>query len=69
MFTPPARRIDKMAFGKPTHYYEDANGKRIPGVTTILGDGLPKKALGVRVRWACVAPMVKPAQATGPWAG
>jgi len=49
MFTPPARRIDKMAFGKPTHYYEDANGKRIPGVTTILNEGLPKPAL---INWA-----------------
>jgi hypothetical protein len=52
MFTPPARRIDKMAFGKPTHYYEDANGKRIPGVTTILNEGLPKPAL---INWAANA--------------
>lgn len=48
-FTPPARRVDKMAFGKPTHYYVDAIGERIPGVTTILGNGLPKPAL---VNWA-----------------
>ena len=52
MFTAPARRIDKMAFGKPTHYYEDANGKRIPGVTTILNEGLPKPAL---INWAANA--------------
>lgn len=52
MFTAPARRVDKVAFGKPTHYYEDANGKRIPGVTTILGDGLPKPAL---INWAANA--------------
>ena len=52
MFTAPARRIDKMAFGKPTHYYEDANGKRIPGVTTILSEGLPKPAL---INWAANA--------------
>lgn len=52
MFTPPARRIDKVAFGKPTHYYEDANGKRIPGVTTILNEGMPKPAL---INWAANA--------------
>jgi hypothetical protein len=49
MFTPPARRVDKVAFGKPTHYYEDAEGRRIPGVTTILNEGLPKPAL---INWA-----------------
>lgn len=38
-----------MAFGRPTHYYQDATGERIPGVTTILGSGLPKPAL---VNWA-----------------
>jgi len=52
MFTPPARRIDKMAFGKPTHYYEDANGKRLAGVTTILNEGMPKPAL---INWAANA--------------
>jgi hypothetical protein len=52
MFIAPARRVDKMAFGKPTHYYEDANGKRIPGVTTILNEGLPKPAL---INWAANA--------------
>ncbi|AXH49699.1 exonuclease [Gordonia phage Frokostdame] len=34
------------------HYYVDANGDRIPGVTTILGDGLPKTAL---INWAANA--------------
>jgi len=52
MFTAPARRIDKMAFGKPTHYYVDAHDKRIPGVTTILNEGLPKPAL---INWAANA--------------
>jgi len=41
-----------MAFGKPTHYYVDADGKRIPGVTTILNEGLPKPAL---INWAANA--------------
>jgi hypothetical protein len=49
VFRAPAKRVDKMAFGRPTHYYVDADGKRIPGVTTILGNGLPKPAL---VNWA-----------------
>jgi len=39
------RRIDT-AKG---HHYKDANGHRIPGVTTILGDGVPKPAL---INWA-----------------
>ena len=34
------------------HYYVDGNGDRIPGVTTILGDGLPKTAL---INWAANA--------------
>lgn len=45
----PARRIDRISFGKPTHHYVDANNKRIPGVTTILSNGLPKPAL---INWA-----------------
>lgn len=49
MFTAPAQRIDRIYRNKPTHHYEDANGKRIPGVTTILSEGLPKPAL---VTWA-----------------
>lgn len=51
-YTPPARRIDKMAFGKPTHFYQDAKGQKIPGVTTILNEGLPKPAL---INWAANA--------------
>jgi hypothetical protein len=34
------------------HYYKDAAGHRIPGVTTILGDGVPKPAL---INWAANA--------------
>ncbi|QIS00970.1 hypothetical protein F5X71_00275 [Nocardia brasiliensis] len=34
------------------HYYVDGNGTRMPGVTTILGNGLPKKAL---INWAANA--------------
>lgn len=52
-FTAPMRRIDT-AKG---HHYKDANGHRIPGVTTILGDGVPKPAL---INWA--------ANATAEWA-
>jgi len=48
-FTAPARRVDKVAFGKPTHYYVDAKGDRIPGVTTILSEGINKPAL---INWA-----------------
>jgi hypothetical protein len=44
-FTPPIRRRDT-AKG---HYYIDANDNRVPGVTTILGDGVPKPAL---INWA-----------------
>jgi hypothetical protein len=44
-FTPPIRRVDT-ARG---HSYKDANGARVPGVTTILGDGVPKPAL---INWA-----------------
>lgn len=47
-FTPPMRRIET-AKG---HYYKDAAGHRIPGVTTILGDGVPKPAL---INWAANA--------------
>lgn len=48
-YCPPARRVDRISFGKPTHHYVDANNQRIPGVTTILSTGLPKPAL---VNWA-----------------
>jgi hypothetical protein len=41
----PIRRVEGTYRGKPTHHYEDANGQRIPGVTTILDKGMPKPAL------------------------
>lgn len=44
-FKGPVRRRN---YGKG-HGYFDANGTKVPGVTTILGDGLPKKAL---INWA-----------------
>src|SRR5690606_14582211 len=44
-FTPPIKRVDT-ARG---HHYVDGNGDRVPGVTTIISDGLPKPAL---VNWA-----------------
>lgn len=47
-FTPPIRRKDT-ARG---HKYEDAEGRRVPGVTSILSDGLPKPAL---ITWAANA--------------
>jgi hypothetical protein len=47
-FVPPLRRINT-AKG---HYYKDGNGQRIPGVTTIIGDGVPKPAL---INWAANA--------------
>jgi hypothetical protein len=47
-FAAPIQRIDT-AKG---HHYKDANGHRIPGVTTILGEGVPKPAL---INWAATA--------------
>ncbi len=44
-FVPPIKRVET-AKG---HHYKDGNGHRIPGVTTILGDGVPKPAL---INWA-----------------
>jgi hypothetical protein len=41
----PIRRVEGTYRGKPTHHYEDINGQRIPGVTTILDKGMPKPAL------------------------
>lgn len=49
MIVEPVTRQDTKHFGKPSHHYLDATGARIPGVTTILGDGLPKPAL---IAWA-----------------
>lgn len=34
------------------HHYKDAQGTRVPGVTTIIGDGVPKPAL---INWAANA--------------
>lgn len=44
-YTAPIRRVET-ARG---HHYKDAAGQRVPGVTTIIGDGIPKKAL---IDWA-----------------
>lgn len=44
-FTPPVRRRN---YGKG-HGYIDAVGRKVPGVTTILSDGVPKPAL---INWA-----------------
>jgi hypothetical protein len=47
-YTAPIRRVDT-AKG---HHYKDARGERVPGVTTIIGDGVPKPAL---INWAANA--------------
>jgi len=47
-FTAPIRRVDT-AKG---HYYKDANGARVPGVTTLMDQGVPKPAL---INWAANA--------------
>lgn len=44
-FTPPIRR-QNTARG---HKYVDDDGRRVPGVTTVIGDGVPKPAL---INWA-----------------
>lgn len=44
-FTPPVRRVRS---GRG-HVYQDAAGRRVPGVTTLINDGVPKPAL---VKWA-----------------
>ena len=38
------QRIDSTYRGKPTHHYK-IDGQRADGVTTLIGDGLPKPAL------------------------
>lgn len=45
MFTPPFRRKDT----PKGHHYVDAAGRRVPGVTTIIDKGVPKKAL---INWS-----------------
>jgi hypothetical protein len=47
-FVAPIRRVDTAK----SHYYKDAAGHRVPGVTTMLGDGVPKPAL---INWAANA--------------
>lgn len=44
-YAAPIRRKEGKSFGRATHWYVDANGLKVPGVTTLLGDGLPKPAL------------------------
>jgi len=44
-YSPPIRRVNR---GRG-HSYVDANGAKVPGVTTILSNGVPKPAL---VNWA-----------------
>lgn len=44
-FQAPIRRVDTAK----THFYRDAAGARVPGVTTVLSGGLPKPAL---INWA-----------------
>lgn len=44
-FTAPIRRVDYARY----HVYKDANGHRVPGVTSIIGDGVAKPAL---INWA-----------------
>lgn len=48
LFVPPIRRVDT-AKG---HHYKDGAGARVPGVTTIIDNGLPKPAL---INWAGTA--------------
>lgn len=47
-YVSPVRRVSN---GKG-HWYRDANGNRVPGVTTIIGDGVPKPAL---INWSANA--------------
>lgn len=47
-YTAPIRRVET-AKG---HYYKDAHGNRVPGVTTFTDGGLPKKAL---INWSANA--------------
>lgn len=45
LYAAPIRRREGKSFGRATHWYVDANGVKVPGVTSLLDDGLPKKAL------------------------
>lgn len=44
--------ITKRQYGKSHTYVDTDTGQSVPGVTTILGDGIPKKAL---INWAANA--------------
>lgn len=44
-YTAPIRRKEGKSFGRATHWYVDANGLKVPGVTSILSAGWPKPAL------------------------
>lgn len=45
-FVEPVKRVDGTTrYGKPTHHYVDGENRRIPGVTTLLDQGMPKPAL------------------------
>lgn len=44
-FTAPISRKEGRSYGRATHWYVDANGLKVPGVTTLIGNGLPKPAL------------------------
>jgi len=37
-------RVDTVAWGKPTHHYK-IDGRKADGVTTLIGDGMRKKAI------------------------
>lgn len=47
-YVPPIKRVDTAK----SHWYKDGNGLRIPGVTTLIGNGIPKPAL---INWAANA--------------
>lgn len=44
-YTAPIQRKEGRSYGRASHWYVDANGLKVPGVTTIIGNGLPKPAL------------------------
>ena len=49
-WTGPVKRVDGFnRYHKPTHWYEDANGKQLTGVTTAIDGFRPKPQL---TRWA-----------------
>ena len=44
-YIPPVRRVETKRYGKPSHHYVDGAGRKLPGVTTLISDGMPKPAL------------------------